>query len=38
MTSSVPDVPDAPPAERILVLAPQGRDAAVMARVLSTQR
>lgn len=37
MTSSVPDVPDAPPAERILVLAPQGRDAAVMARVLSTQ-
>jgi signal transduction histidine kinase/ActR/RegA family two-component response regulator len=38
MPSSLPDEPEAaPPAERILVLAPQGRDAMVIARVLSTQ-
>jgi PAS domain S-box-containing protein len=35
MTTPVPDEPDAPPAERILVVAPQGRDADVIARVLS---
>jgi PAS domain S-box-containing protein len=38
MPTSLPDQPDAAtPAERILVLAPQGRDAAVIARVLSAQ-
>jgi PAS domain S-box-containing protein len=38
MPTSRPDEPDAaPPSERILVLAPQGRDATVIARVLSAQ-